>query len=317
MLHQEALKYTKLIDFQRGSPSAYQTAWQRKILHLITAHMEPQLTHYTDEELAQLASKYDRPAKFKKDYPSAYTIARNRGIWEKISTHMKRRKRKWLKEEVAELIKKYNTIKDFAEHQSGAYSAAKKGGYLREISTHMTILWEEKWNEETLTELCLNYTKKSKLQKDFPGARLAADRLGIWDKISAHMEKGNRTSGPELELLNTLKVYFPHLKKKMFQITVLDKPLIHAFELDIFDPKAKRGIEYDGTHWHSEEKLIEMKTKIGWSREDAINYHQIKDDALWDCHSVKVIHVTEKDWKADKEACVQRCLTFLKTGGCI
>lgn len=125
-----------------------------------------------------------------------------------------------------------------------------------------------------------------------------------------------QTSKPELELFYILKEHFPGLIKRSFPIEIPGKQHIHRFQVDIFDTKTKCGVEYDGPYHHSEKFLIKSKTKIGWPVEDAINYHTIKDSSLWDCHGVKIIHIKDKDWKADKEACVQRCLTFLKTGEC-
>lgn len=122
------------------------------------------------------------------------------------------------------------------------------------------------------------------------------------------------TSKPEQELFSILKASFPDLIKKSFSVNVPNKPHIHWFQVDIFNPKTKLGIEYDGQYHHSEEYMVKNKTKHGWPVEDAINYHSIKDSVLWDCHGVKIIHIKGEDWKANKQACIDRCLEFLSTG---
>lgn len=119
------------------------------------------------------------------------------------------------------------------------------------------------------------------------------------------------TSKPEQELFGILKEFFPRLIKKNFSVDIPGKPYIHRFQVDILDPETKLGIEYDGSYHHSEKYLIETKTKLGWPIGDAIDYHPIKDGALWDCHSVKLLHIKGKDWENDKQACISRCLEFL------
>lgn len=119
------------------------------------------------------------------------------------------------------------------------------------------------------------------------------------------------TSDPEIELFNFLKEYFPNLIKKFFPVKINGKPYIHRFQVDILDPETKLGIEYDGPYHHSEEYLIKSKTELGWPIEDAINYHLIKDQALWDCHGIKLLHIKGKDWENDKQVCIDKCLNFL------
>ena len=121
------------------------------------------------------------------------------------------------------------------------------------------------------------------------------------------------TSKPEQELLSILKTFFPNLIKKTFLVSVLGKPHIQRFQVDIFNPDTNLGIEYDGQYHHSEEFLIKNKTQYGWSIEDAKNYHSIKDAALQNCHDIKIIHIKGDDWKKNKQACIAKCLDFLSS----
>jgi hypothetical protein len=121
------------------------------------------------------------------------------------------------------------------------------------------------------------------------------------------------TSIPEIELTNILIEQIPHLIKRSFKINIPNKPHVHGFQIDIYDPKTKRGIEYDGQYYHSEEYLIETKTAIGWPLEDAKNYHSLKDSSLMSLHGITLLHIKGEDWELDKQACVQRCLDFLKS----
>lgn len=120
------------------------------------------------------------------------------------------------------------------------------------------------------------------------------------------------TSKYEIEFMNTLKTYVPNLIKKFYKVNVKDKPYIYRFGIDILDLESKRGIEFDGTTTHNFKGL-----KWGrplWSDEDINNYHTIKDQALLNCHGIILLHIKQEDWLEDKQACVDKCLEFLKTG---
>jgi hypothetical protein len=115
----------------------------------------------------------------------------------------------------------------------------------------------------------------------------------------------------ELELMDSVRVFVPHLVSKFFNVSIVGKPHIKRFQVDGYDPKTKLGIEFDGTYYHSEEYLIESKTSVGWTVEEAANYHEIKDSSLRDCHGISIIHIKEEDWLVDKQACINKCLEFL------
>lgn len=121
----------------------------------------------------------------------------------------------------------------------------------------------------------------------------------------------NGTSRPEQELMTILKEYFPDLIKKTFKVNIPKKPHMKGFQVDILNPKDRLGIEFDGTHYHSEEFLIKSKTEIGWTEEEARNYHKIKDDVLFNSYGIKLLHIKEQDWNKDKQSCVKKCLEFL------
>ena len=121
------------------------------------------------------------------------------------------------------------------------------------------------------------------------------------------------TSKPEQELTKILLEKNPNLIKRSFSIKIKNKPHIHRFQVDIFDPITKRGIEYDGEWHHSEEYLIQSKTKIGWPIEDAINYHSIKDSSLMEYYNISLLHIKGEDWVKDKQSCINKCLEFLNS----
>jgi hypothetical protein len=123
------------------------------------------------------------------------------------------------------------------------------------------------------------------------------------------------TSKAEIELFDTLKVYFTELSKRRFGASALNRPHIKRFELDMFSKPNNRAIEYDGDYHHSEKYLVETKTKTGWPIEDAKNYHPIKDSFFLNHQNIEVLHIKECDWNRDKQACIQLAIAFL-SGNC-
>ena len=84
----EALKYSTRINFQNGSPSAYNRARRCKLLDKVCSHMICGRTIWTREVLAEVASKYSTRGEFKNKLESAYAAARLFGIMDDICSHM-------------------------------------------------------------------------------------------------------------------------------------------------------------------------------------------------------------------------------------
>ncbi|HEY5235239.1 MAG TPA: hypothetical protein VIJ14_03580, partial [Rhabdochlamydiaceae bacterium] len=115
----------------------------------------------------------------------------------------------------------------------------------------------------------------------------------------------------ENELRETIKNIYPTTKKKKdMKASIPNKPFIHGFEIDIFVPELNLAIEFDGTYWHSFEKMRKDPKKVKWSDDDIRNYHELKD-AWFLTKGIQILHIKEVDWDLDKEACIKRCLDFL------
>jgi hypothetical protein len=245
-----------------------------KILDEICSHMPPPLTEaYTYQELFDLAQSCDSRQQFRDEHAGAHAVACKRGILGKICEGMPESKnQKHTMEEVVVFFAKDN---------------------------YKVVSREYKNANTPLETICpAGHTHFVKYGDFYTGYRCS-------DCVLKNVSK------MELELLETLKKYVPELIKKKFRVIVLDKLFIKAFEVDIYDPKKKTGIEFDGEHWHSFERMRKDPKKKKWSDEDLYNYHEIKDSALLNCHGVSVLHIREVDWKLDKQACIKRCLEFL------
>ncbi len=88
----------------------------------------------------------------------------------------------------------------------------------------------------------------------------------------------------------------------------MGKPHIKGFDIDIYIPELRKGIEFDGTYWHSFSGL--SRSRIDWPHEDIENYHQIKDKYFLS-KGIHAFHVIEEDWIINKEKCIKECLEFL------
>jgi len=85
------------------------------------------------------------------------------------------------------------------------------------------------------------------------------------------MKRSSGTSVAEKELVSVVKsVWKTGCKLKDRRVKIEGKPYIKGFDIDIFVPELMRGIEFDGTYYHSFEfmrkqlikNLGQMKTFI-------------------------------------------------------
>ena len=86
----------------------------------------------------------------------------------------------------------------------------------------------------------------------------------------------NNTSQAERDVLEFIKCNYSGI------VITNSKNIIPPYELDIYLPEIKLGIEYNGLYWHS-------------SINKPINYHKIKCDKCEDC-SITLIHIYEDSW---------------------
>lgn len=76
---------------------------------------------------------------------------------------------------------------------------------------------------------------------------------------------------------------------------VLDKVILP----DFIDTSTKKIIEFDGTYWHG---------RVGHGNQT----RELKRDMMMYNHGYSVLHISEDDYKKDKEKVIDTCLNFLK-----
>jgi hypothetical protein len=273
---------------------------------------------WTLKKLHKIALKCNTRSEFCMYYPSAYQAAWRMKILDQICSHMVRLVRQdWTHEELSIISKKYTNRDQFNREDGGAYQAATLRGILDQICSHMPKRMDQsgengsnfKWPNKKLHQEALKHTTRGDFQIGSPSAyRIAAGR-GILDKICSHMKKSTGSSGPEREILAIVKQYFPTAKKiKDCSVRIDGKPHIKGFDIDTFVPELKLGIEFNGTYWHSLEGL--SRGRKHWPKEDLKKYHQLKN-RWFRSKGINILHIKQKDWISDKQACVDKLLVFL------
>lgn len=271
-----------------------------------------------EETVTEEALKYKTRTEFRKYSSGAFEVAEKLGIIDKICQHMIWIRRPWNNEELAIEALKYETRNEFRKGSRGAYGAARNRRILDKICQHMPLdlklggtPYNKKWYEETIKIEALKYSYRAEFKKRNEGAYDAAKTLKILDLVCAHMKIGKNSSSYEKELFNKIKKLYPSTTKiRDREANVPNKPHIHGFDIDIYIPELKKGIEFDGEYWHSFEVM--KKYKSGWPKEDVQNYHQIKDN-YFKSKGISLFHLTDKEWLEDPRQSLVKILEFLRS----
>lgn len=86
-LQEEALKYTRRVDFSKGSPSAYTIAARKNLLSNICSHMALPPIKWTMDSISAEALKFNTRLDFQAN-STAYQAAARRGILDIVCAHM-------------------------------------------------------------------------------------------------------------------------------------------------------------------------------------------------------------------------------------
>jgi hypothetical protein len=266
---------------------------------------------WTDEELALEALKYTSRGDFVKYSRNAYAVAHRRGLLNKICSHMIYVKTQWTNEMLRLEALKYTSKTAFANGSRSAYFTAINRGILDKICLHMKEILHY-WTEKELHLEALKYNSRGNFQKYSRIAYGIAWKRGskFLDKICSHMRKSCGVSAEEKELLSEILKFYSDAKKlRKTEIEIENRHYIKGFDADIFVPSLMKAIEFDGTYHHS---YAGPKRGRPWWPEEALReYHEIKDNYFLSI-GISILHIKEKDWNLDKEACIQKCLSFLR-----
>lgn len=253
------------------------------------------------------ALKYHTRGEFRKKSNNAYQTARNRSMLDIICSHMTPLRKKWTQSELYQEALKYNTRNEFYKTSSGAYQTANKKGILNNICEHMT--YDYKWTDEELRQEAFKYNTRNEFKKSNPNAYQTTLKRKLLDTFCQHMLRSNCVSKSEQDLINKIKQLYPKSKKLIDRkVKIPNKLHIKGFDLDIYIPELRRGIEFDGIYWHSVEGL--RRSRKHWPEQDLIDYHHLKDE-YFRSQDIEIYHVKEYDWLKDQKQCIKSVLDFL------
>ena len=267
--------------------------------------------NWTFKMLKNESKKYKTRGEFQKNNRKAYQTARNHGYLDKICKHMKNPKNwEYDLEQLKTIAKKYKTRGEFSKNKNGAYQVAIKMGIIDKICKHMGVSLREPWTIKELEKEALKYDTKVNFRNKNNAAYNASRRMGILNKICIHMKRCGNSSEAEIKLTEIIKEKYPSVKKlRRSKVNMPNKSHIHWFDLDIFIPELKAGIEYNGRWYHSNKGL--KRSRKHWPDEDIENYHALKN-MHFNSIGISVLHIEENDWIDSKEKSIKKCFEFLK-----
>jgi very-short-patch-repair endonuclease len=322
MLQKEALKYKTRGEFSKGSPGAYGSSRNRNILDEICSHMPIRIDRsedknpafkWTAEKIHKEALKYKGRREFYARSGGAYNAAIRTKILDQVCSHMSknlsagRKADIWSFDKIQKEALKYKSRSRFQLNAIGAYTRARITGVLDRVCSHMSFSRHYRSNEQ-LSEIAKLYSARGDFQKEEYGAYQAALKRDILDKICSHMKKSASTSCMEKELFDTIKSLYPKTQKlRDMKVRIKGKSHVQGFEIDIYIPELRKGVEFDGTYWHSDAGL--KRSRSHWPQEDIDNYDKLKN--FWfSSKGIKILHIKERDWLKNKEKCIKKCLDF-------
>lgn len=264
----------------------------------------------TFEEVQKEAYNYADRTSFARGSAGAYDKAQRMGWLDDICAFMGEKcNEAYSLEDLKRIALTCNSKEQLRDLHPGVYSAMHRQGIIEDFCVHMTPLWEVKWDTvEKIHQEALKYNSRGEFKKYGAGAWDAARNLGILDIVCSHMKKSRSISLKEKELSDNVKAFFPTANTLRSKVSIEGKPHIKRFDIDIYVPELKLGIEFDGTYHHSFKGL--KRSRKHWPDEDVYNYHDLKD-AHFATKDIKILHIKEVDWDLDKQSCIQRCLDFL------
>jgi hypothetical protein len=261
---------------------------------------------WTKELLHLEALKYNTRSELRANNPKAYkSIVRNKMY--DVFSHMLRRHKSWSNDDLYKEAQKYNSKIEFKTLSGSAYQTAKFRGILDIVCSN--LIQNNKWTLEKLKNEASKYKTRREFQTNSSPSYAAALRNGQLDQVCLHMEKSTNISVPEKALFDAIKKEYPKTQQlKDRKVSISNKPHIKGFDIDIYVPELRKGIEFDGDYWHSLEGL--KRSRPTWSNEDLEIYHKLKDEHF-KSKGIEILHIKEEDWLHSKEDCLKICLEFL------
>jgi hypothetical protein len=265
---------------------------------------------FTIEQITRAALNCKSRSEFKEKYMSMYRAAIRLKILDQVCSHMKKLHIHWTNKMLAKEALKYRTRTEFAKKSNSAYLTATNRGILDRICAHMEYD-HYPWTLGELKKIVAKYSTYQDLIKNDNAAYWALQRRKF--DLDQYLKKSSDTSISEIEIFNAIKSFFPKTQKiKDRKVKIKGKSHINGFDIDIYVPELRKGIEFDGRYYHSFEGL--KRARPTWPDEDLHNYHELKDKWFLS-KNIQILHIKEEDWKDDRVSCILQIEEFLGITG--
>ena len=306
----EAFKYQYKADWIQCSMGSYLAASRSGILPLAASHMlngykKPK--KWTKDLIIAEAQQYTSKTEWRRLSRGSYRAALGLGIYEEISKHLHGRHAKWTEATILQEALKYSTKVEWVCRSHSSYNAARRLGIADRVTLHMKILRQDNWTEEMIVTEAKKYNTRAEWERNSQGSYIWAHRRGIADIACRHMAISCGTSRDEINLLKSIQKYYSEAVKARFGHAIKGQ-CGQYFELDIYIPTLRKGIEFNGDYWHSPAGL--KRGRPNWSTEAIQNYPQIKR-AFFTKQGIDYIDIAEHDWNANPQECLDRIYQFL------
>ena len=266
------------------------------------------MTKWTIETSFLEAKKYTKRYDFQLGSRGAYGFLRANNLIDGACKHMNTLRHVWSKEKLIQIAKKYEYRKSFEMNDNSAYQAATRLKILNEICSHMKNvrgLNRKKWHKNLIVDLAIQYSHLGRLgfRNKFSGAYDAALDNGWLKDIHAVIPQSGCCSKMELELLKCIKKRWPTAKSQYFK-SDSRRFFQTRFQLDIYIPELKKGIEFDGNYWHGE------GFDRSWTKDP--DFYKNTKNLFFDSLGIDIVHITESEWVLNSTQCLLTCLDFLE-----
>ena len=309
-IRQDAKKYSCIAEWAKESGSSYKAAMRLRIKdecakHMINPNSLPRI--WTVDKIRLEAEKYHNKREWVVNSASSYAAAIRLNILSECIGHMDAlQHEKWTPSSIMEEAKKYSSRAKWWRYSGSSHCAARRLGILEECAAHM-ISTRQTWTAERILLEAKKYSHLSEWKHYSSGSFNKAKILGIFDRCVIHMVRIGGTSLLEQDLLHRIQLIFPTARRVKMGKQV-NGQYGKQFELDIYIPELRKGIEFNGTYWHSEQGL--KRGRPDWPQEMIQNYHELKK-AFFAKQNIQYLDISEQDWTIDNQECLVKIESFL------
>jgi hypothetical protein len=307
---EDSLRFKTRGEWQINSPS-YIIASKNKWLKVCCAHMEQLQNpkgYWSLDRCKEDALNYSSRREWSL-MSHGYLVAHQNKWLEECCIHMEQLqnpKGYWTFERCKEDALRFKGRTEWFNESGIGYSIAHRNDWIEECCTHMAELKKPNgyWTLDRCKEDALRFQDRSEWRSTGYSVALRNDWI---DECCSHMSRAGGTSNPEKELRSIIQETYPTSKSKWFG-NKNPKYIQSRFEIDVFVPELNKGIEFNGTYWHSVAGL--SRSRRNWPEGKVEQYQEIKEE-FFKIRGIEILFIQEKDWNEDKEREIQKCLTFL------